>query len=53
MVDLQRRISPQWSTDCGGIQDDPGNSDISALTNSDCSQKFSDVDSGENFIRLD
>jgi hypothetical protein len=34
-------------------QGDFGNSDTDALADSDCSQKFSAVDSRENFIRSD
>jgi hypothetical protein len=41
----------QWNTVCGWMQDGRGNSDMNALTDSDCSQKFSNADSGENFIR--
>jgi hypothetical protein len=33
------------------MQGDLGNSDAGALADSDCSQKFSAADSGENFIR--
>ena len=41
----------QWNTVRGGVQGEPGNSDIDALPDSDCSQKFSARVSGENFIR--
>ena len=41
----------QLNTVRGGVQGEPGNSDIDALPDSDCSQKFSARVSGENFIR--
>src|SRR6266481_3239737 len=43
----------QWNTDCAGIQGDLGNSDMNALTDSYCSQKFSAANLSENFIRSD
>jgi hypothetical protein len=51
MVDLQRRIAHKENTVRGGMQDDAGNSDACASTKSNRREKFSAVDSDENFIR--
>jgi hypothetical protein len=51
MVDLQRRITNKQNTVHGGMQDDPGNSDTDAPADLNRREKFSAMDSGENFIR--
>jgi hypothetical protein len=51
MVDLQRRIAAKQNTLCSWMQDDAGNSDANASRESNCRQKFSAMESSENFIR--
>jgi len=53
MVDLQRRIDHKWNTLRRWMQDDPENSDIGTSQGRDQSQKFSGMESCENFIRSD
>jgi hypothetical protein len=51
MVDLQRRIGTKGNTVRRATQDDPGNSDINTSADSNRREKFSAIDSSENFIR--
>jgi len=51
MVDLQRRIAGKANTVRDGMQDDPQNSDTNAPKESNRREKFSSMDSSENFIR--
>jgi hypothetical protein len=51
MVALQRRIGGKGNTVRGEMQDGLGNSDTHAAAESNHREKFSAVDSSENFIR--
>jgi hypothetical protein len=51
MVDLQRPIDSKGNTVRGGMQDDPENSDADTPADSNRREKFSAIDSSENFIR--
>jgi hypothetical protein len=51
MVDLQRRIRGKGNTVHGGTQDDRENSDDRTPADSNRREKFSAMDSSENFIR--
>jgi hypothetical protein len=51
MVDLQRRIANRANTVYGGMQGDAENSDACASRESNRREKFSAMNSSENFIR--
>jgi len=51
MVDLQRSIGHNEMPFAAGCKTVPENSDLNASTDSNCSQKFSAENSGENIIR--
>jgi hypothetical protein len=53
MVDLQRPIRIIWNIVRGWTQAGRKNSDADAPTDSVLSEKFSDAESPENFIRAD
>jgi hypothetical protein len=53
MADLQRSMGCIWNIVRAGTQDVRQNSDAGAFTESDCREKFSPPESGENFIRPD
>jgi hypothetical protein len=53
MADLQRSMGGIWNIVRAGTQDVRQNSDAGAFTESDCREKFSPPESGENFIRPD
>jgi hypothetical protein len=53
MADLQRSMGCIWNIVRAGTQGVRQNSDADAFTESDCSEKFSPQESGENIIRQD
>jgi hypothetical protein len=53
MADLQRSMGCIWNIVRAGRQGVRQNSDADAFAESDCSEKFSPPESGENIIRSD
>jgi hypothetical protein len=53
MADLQRSMGCIWNIVRAGRQGVRQNSDVDAFAESDCSEKFSPPEFGENIIRSD